>query len=197
MRLCITQVKLAFNQFLRGRLKFVQQVNNNSGVRAMRNINICTIALASVFALGGCAGGLGGAGGLGNYPSQSAQVSQPQTTQFGVVTNVRQVAIQGSQSTLPIGALLGAVAGGALGSTVGGGSGKIVASVAGAALGGYAGNMVQSRQQGSSQTGLEVTVRLANTGSTVVVTQAADQQFNIGDRVRVVSDANGRSYVTR
>lgn len=177
----------------------------------MRHINILTAALVSVFALQGCAGGMGGTvGGLGGYPSQTPQYSsypqqatnysQPaQTTQIGVVTNVRQVAMQSGQSGLPIGALIGAAAGGALGSTMGQGNGKIAAAVAGAALGGYAGNMVQAQQQqqGSTQTGLEITVRLVNTGNTVVVTQAANQQFNIGDRVRVVNDVNGNSYVTR
>lgn len=166
----------------------------------MRNINIFTVALVSVFALEGCAGGMGGTlgGGLGNYPAQtSSYPQQAQTTQVGVVTNVRQVAMQSGQSGLPVGALIGAAAGGALGSTMGKGSGKIAAAVAGAALGGYAGNMVQAQQQGASQNGLEITVRLVNTGNTVVVTQAANQQFNIGDRVRVVNEANGTSYVTR
>ncbi len=163
----------------------------------MRNINILTVAFVSVLALEGCAGGMGMGG---NYPTQSPQYGsypqQTQSSQAGVITNVRQVAMQSGQSSLPIGALLGAVAGGALGSTMGGGNGKIATTVAGAALGGYAGNMVQSHQQGTTQAGLEITVRLYS-GNTVVVTQAANQQFNIGDRVRVVNDANGTSYVTR
>ncbi len=169
----------------------------------MRNINIFTIALVSVFALEGCAGGMNGmaGGGMGNYPTQSPQYGsypqQTQNTQAGVITNVRQVAIQGSgQSSLPVGALIGAVAGGALGSRVGQGNGSIAAAVAGAALGGYAGNMVQAQHQGATQTGLEITVRL-NSGNTVVVNQAADQPFNIGQRVRVVTDANGTTYVIR
>ena len=179
----------------------------------MRHINLLTVALVSVFALEGCAGGMGGVAGngMGNYPTQSPQYgnqygnaqygnssyAQPtQTSQAGVITNVRQVAMQSSQSGLPIGALLGAAAGGALGSTMGQGNGKIAAAVAGAALGGYAGNMMQAQQQGATQAGLEITVRL-NTGNTVVVTQAANQQFNIGDRVSVVNDANGTSYVMR
>ena len=168
----------------------------------MRNVKLLTVAFVSIFALEGCAGGMGGmaGGNMGNYPTQSPQYGsypqQPQMNQAGVITNVRQVQMQGSQSSLPIGALLGAVAGGALGSQVGKGNGSIAAGIAGAALGGYAGNMVQSQQQGAGQTGLEITVRL-NTGNTVVVTQAANQQFNIGERVRVVSDANGTNYVTR
>lgn len=167
----------------------------------MRNVNILTIALVSIFALEGCAGGMGGMNG-GGYPAQSPQYNngypqQTQTSQAGVITNVRQVAMQGNQSGLPIGAIIGAVAGGALGNMAGGGNGKIATTVAGAALGGYAGNMVQQQQQGSTQAGLEITVRLVNSGNTVVVTQAANQQFNIGDRVRVVNDANGNSYVTR
>jgi outer membrane lipoprotein SlyB len=168
----------------------------------MRNVKLLTVAFLSIFALEGCAGGMGGMAGsnMGNYPTQSPQYGsypqQAQMNQAGVITNVRQVQMQGSQSSLPIGALLGAVAGGALGSQVGKGNGSIAAGIAGAALGGYAGNMVQSQQQGAGQTGLEITVRL-NTGYTVVVTQAANQQFNIGERVRVVSDANGTNYVTR
>lgn len=164
----------------------------------MQNIKILTVALVSVFALEGCAGGMG----MGsNYPTQTPQYGsnypqQAQTSQAGVITNVRQVAMQSGQSGLPIGALIGAAAGGALGSSMGKGSGKIAATVAGAALGGYAGNMVQAQQQGASQTGLEITVRLY-TGNTIVVTQAADQQFNIGQRVRVVTDVNGTTYVTR
>ncbi|MBC7750132.1 MAG: hypothetical protein H7Z73_00210, partial [Candidatus Saccharibacteria bacterium] len=62
----------------------------------MRNINILTAAIISVFALQGCAGGMAG-GGMGNAP-QSPQygnyAQQTQTSQAGVITNVRQVAIQ-------------------------------------------------------------------------------------------------------
>ena len=164
----------------------------------MQNFKILTVALVSVFALQGCAGGMGGT--VGGYPNQTPQYSsypqQTQTTQAGVITNVRQVAMQSGESGLPVGALLGAVAGGLLGSTIGGGNGKIATTVAGAAVGGYAGNMVQARQQGATQNGLEITVRL-NSGNTVVVNQAEDQQFNICQRVRVVTDVNGTTYVTR
>lgn len=162
----------------------------------MHNINILTAALVSIFALEGCAGMAGG--GMGNYSTQSPQYGgyARQTSQAGVITDVRQVAMQSTQSGLPLGALIGAAAGGALGSTMGKGNGKIAAAVTGAAAGGYAGNLVQAQQQGATQTGLEITVRL-NTGNTVVVTQTANQQFNIGERVRVVYDANGKSYVTR
>jgi outer membrane lipoprotein SlyB len=172
----------------------------------MRNFNILTVTLVSTFALQGCAGGMNGMGGMdnngyGNYPTQSPQYNnygqqQGQNSQTGVITNVRQVSMQNNQAALPIGAVLGAAAGGALGNTMGKGNGRIAATVAGAALGGYAGNLIQEQQQGATQSGLEITVRLY-TGRTIVVTQAANQHFNIGDRVSVLTDNNGASYVSR
>ena len=63
----------------------------------------------------------------------------------------------------------------------------------GAVAGGVAG---QAAEQGATrQTGLEITVKLDG-GRLIAVTQAADETFQPGDRVRVLSDG-ATSRVTR
>jgi outer membrane lipoprotein SlyB len=129
---------------------------------------------------------------------QNQNYQQQQNVQYGVVTSVRPVVVQGeAQQQAPIGALLGAVAGGVVGNQMGKGRGHVVGAVAGAALGGLAGNAIQHNMQANNNTqnALEITVRLRN-GSNVVVTQSPDQQFNAGDRVSVVQNDDGSSTVS-
>ena len=134
------------------------------------------LVLAASLLLGGCAGGLGSK----DYSREQARTVQE--VQMGVVESVRQVNIEGTKT--PIGAGAGAVVGGAAGSSVGGGSGRVITTTIGAVLGGLGG--AAAEEAVTRQPGLEITVRL-DSGRMIAITQAADEQFAVGDRVRVLT----------
>jgi outer membrane lipoprotein SlyB len=134
------------------------------------------VLVAGLAVLGGCAGGTGGK----DY--SRGQVRGVQEVQMGVVESVRAVNIEGTKT--PIGAGAGAVVGGVAGSTVGGGRGSIVGTTVGAVLGGLGG--AAAEEAVTSNKGVEITVKL-DSGRLIAVTQAADEQFRVGDRVRVLS----------
>jgi outer membrane lipoprotein SlyB len=142
---------------------------------------VAFVAAASLL-LAGCPAGLGGK----DYSRDQARTAQE--VQMGVVESVRQVNIEGTKS--PVGAAAGAVVGGAAGSTMGGGTGRVITTTVGALLGGVGG--AAAEEAVTRQAGLEITVRLES-GRMIAVTQAADEQFNVGERVRVLSDG----YTTR
>jgi len=136
-----------------------------------------TIGLTVIALLNACASGVGG----GDYSRDQAR--REQTVRLGVVDSVRDVKIEGTRSG--VGPAAGAVVGGVAGSTVGQGRGATVGAVLGSVAGGVAG---QAAEQGATrQTGLEITVKL-DSGRLIAVTQAADEAFKPGDRVRVLSD---------
>lgn len=146
----------------------------------MKNILLLT-AIAGVLTLSGCA-----------VPSNSSnvytsrQAMGEQSVRMGVIESIRNVVIDNDQSG--VGTLGGAALGGLAGSAIGQGNGAIAAAIGGAIAGGVLGSHVENSVD--SQAGLEITVKLDN-GSLVAITQAADEPFNIGDRVRLVS--NGRT----
>lgn len=135
-----------------------------------------TLMTASLALLGGCASGVGGK----DYSRD--QTRGVQEVQMGVVESVREVNIEGTKT--PIGAGAGAVVGGVAGSNVGGGKGAIIGTAIGAIAGGLAGAAVEEGVTRSK--GYEVTVKLDN-GKLIAVTQAADETFRAGDKVRVLT----------
>ncbi|HUW51625.1 MAG TPA: glycine zipper 2TM domain-containing protein [Sulfuricella sp.] len=130
----------------------------------------------SAAVLGGCASSMSG----GAYSREQAR--QVQEVQMGVVESVRHVKIEGTQS--PVGAGAGAVIGGIAGSNVGQGKGSDIGTILGAVAGGVAGSMIEEGVTGKD--GLEITVKLEN-GRLIAVTQEADEQFRVGERVRVLT----------
>ena len=135
-----------------------------------------TLAAAALLALGGCASGTGGK----DYSRD--QTRSVQEVQMAVVESVREVNIEGTKT--PVGAAAGAVIGGVAGSTVGSGTGSTLATAVGAVLGGVGGAAVEEGV--TRQKGVEITVRL-DSGRLIAITQAADESFRVGDRVRVLS----------
>lgn len=140
---------------------------------------------ASALLLAGCPAGMGGS----DYSRSQARTVQE--VQMGVVESVREVTIEGTKT--PIGGGAGAVVGGVAGSTVGSGSGRVVGATVGAVLGGVGG--AAAEEAVTRQKGLEITVKL-DSGRMIAITQAADQTFRVGDRVRVLS-GGGVTRVTR
>jgi len=148
-----------------------------------RTFAIALIA-ASTLLLAGCPAGLGGS----DYSRSQARTVQE--VQMGVVESVREVNLEGTKS--PVGAGAGAVVGGVAGSTVGGGRGSIIAATVGAVLGGLGG--AAAEEAVTRQAGLEITVKL-DSGRMIAITQAADEEFRVGDRVRILS-GGGTTRVT-
>lgn len=151
-----------------------------------RSYGIARFALltAALVVLGGCASGTGGK----DYSRD--QTRGVQEVQMGVVESVREVNIEGTKT--PIGAGAGAVVGGVAGSTVGGGRGSIVGATLGAVLGGLGG--AAAEEAVTRKKGVEITVKL-DSGRMIAVTQAADEEFRVGDRIRVLS-AGGTTRVS-
>lgn len=141
--------------------------------------------VGSVLLLGGCASGTGSR----DYTREQARTAQE--VQMGVVESVREVNIEGTKS--PVGAGAGAVIGGVAGSSVGGGRGQIVGAAVGAVLGGLGG--AAAEEAITRQKGVEITVKL-DSGRLIAITQAADESFAVGDRVRVLT-GGGVTRVSR
>ncbi len=145
------------------------------------------LSLSAVVGLAGC--GLLPGQGSGDYSRD--QVRTEQSVRRGVVENIREVNIEGSRSG--VGAVAGGAVGGIAGSTVGRGRGSAVGAVVGAVLGGVAG--AATEQNVTKQKGLEIEVKL-DSGKSIVVVQALDEKFAVGDSVRVIS-GGGATRVTR
>ena len=134
------------------------------------------ITLTLIALLTGCASGVGGK----DYTR--AQARTVQEVEMGRVDSVREVRIEGTKT--PIGAGAGAVVGGVAGSTMGSGKGSIVGAAVGAVLGGLGG--AAAEEVVTRKTGVEITVKL-DSGRMLAVTQASDEAFREGDRVRVLT----------
>lgn len=128
--------------------------------------------------------------GLGSKDYSRDQARKVQEVQMGVVESVRAVKLEGTKSA--VGPAAGAVVGGVAGSTLGGGRGQIVGAAAGAVLGGLGG--AAAEEAITRQDGVEITVRL-DSGRILAITQAADEEFRAGDRVRILT-GGGTTRVT-
>jgi outer membrane lipoprotein SlyB len=115
-----------------------------------------------------------------------------QTVRMGIVESVRDVTIDASDTGT--GTLAGAAIGGVAGSTVGGGyRANAVGAIAGAVVGGIIGNAVE--KNANDRKGVEVTVRLES-GKLIAITQEKDEEFRVGDQVRILS-GQGATRVSR
>ncbi len=111
------------------------------------------------------------------------QAQREMTVRMGVVESVRQVIISGTKNGA--GGLAGTAIGGIAGSNIGGGNrGSAVGAILGAVGGAIAGQMIEEKS--TEKNGLEITVRYDN-GTMGAITQEADERFNPGERVRVLS----------
>ncbi|MGH8750195.1 MAG: glycine zipper 2TM domain-containing protein [Burkholderiales bacterium] len=142
----------------------------------MKNSSLLLVLLAASVVLGGCVASQSG----GAY--SRGQARQEQNVRNGKVESVRAVTIEGTKT--PIGTLAGGAVGGVAGSTVGGGRGSAVAAIIGAVAGGIAGSVAEEGL--TRKPGLEIVVKL-DSGNTIAITQEADEEFRIGDRVRIIS----------
>lgn len=150
----------------------------------MKKFVALLLAASTAVLLVGCASGVGSK----DYSREQARSAHE--VQMGVVESVRSVNIEGTKSVVGTGA--GAIVGGVAGSKIGGGRGSIIGATAGAVLGGLGG--AAAEEAITRQEGLEITVKL-DSGRMIAVTQAADEDFRVGDRVRLLT-GGGATRVT-
>lgn len=147
---------------------------------------VATALLASAV-LAGCASpGLGG----GNYTR--SQTRGEMNVRLGTVETVRDVVIDARDTGT--GTLAGAALGGVAGSTLGrGDKASAAGAIAGAVIGGIVGASVE--KSNNDRKGIEVTVKLEG-GKLVAITQEKDEEFKVGDKVRILS-GQGVTRVSR
>jgi len=120
-----------------------------------------------------------------NTPDATSKVGtvkkeQVVTVKRGVVTAVKDVAIQGKSSNA--GRTVGSITGSVIGSTVPY-AGSIIGSLIGGAVGG------EAEKAAVKKAGFEITLQLEG-GDRVVVTQLADTKFKTGDKVQLIMKNN-------
>lgn len=112
------------------------------------------------------------------------------TVYTGTVLQVQEVTIEGTQTGA--GAVLGGALGAVAGQTIGGGSGRVLSTVGGAVGGALAGSVVEKKA--TTAVGIEITVELDN-GRVIAVVQEKDDEFQVGDRVRVLEAPDGTTRI--
>jgi outer membrane lipoprotein SlyB len=148
----------------------------------MKNKLALTIVSLSVL-LAACAGPSNSGSVYNSY-----QTMNEQSVRLGTVESVRNVTIANPESG--VGTVSGAALGGLGGSQIGNGNGSAAVGIIGAVAGGIIGNRLE--HQVNNKPGFEITVRMEN-GELRSITQAADEMFRPGEKVRLLS--NG--YTTR
>jgi outer membrane lipoprotein SlyB len=114
------------------------------------------------------------------------QAQRPLTVYSGTVLRVADVQIQGRETGA--GAVGGAVVGGIVGSTIGSGRGRTLATTGGALAGAAGGSAIEQRR--ATRPGLEIEVELDD-GRIMAIVQEKDDEFFVGDRVRLISAPDG------
>lgn len=114
-----------------------------------------------------------------------------QEVRFGTIVALRNVIIR--QNSTETGKVAGGIIGGVTGSEFGEGKGKIIGSVTGAVVGSAIGSVLDRNLQ--AKNGLEITVRLQD-GRMIAIVQLADQPFQIGDPIKILTGQDGKSRVT-
>jgi len=150
----------------------------------MLNISKAAALLLATAALSGCASGLSGS----TYSRDQAR--EVMDVRMATVEHVREVLIEGTKT--PVGTAAGAVVGGIAGSNVGAGKGSSVGAVLGSVAGGVVGSAIE--EGATRQPATEITVKFDD-GRMIAVTQAGDEKFQPGDRVRVLT-GNGVTRIS-
>ncbi len=142
------------------------------------------IGLAILGLLTGCASGRSGR----TYSRDEAR--QGLSIYYGTVLAVAPAVIEGTKT--PIGPAAGGATGAVLGSAVGRGSGRAIATVVGGIAGALAGGAIEEGV--TRRDAYEITVEMDD-GQLLAVVQEADEEFAIGDRVRIVRGRDGTTRV--
>ncbi len=121
---------------------------------------------------------------VGAYDVSASASREMQEIMYGHVTAVHHVRINNDGSKgETLGLVGGAVIGAIIGNMFGGGAGKTLATIGGGLAGSAAGYGIGHATQ--NQEGYEIEVKLEN-GKRVSVVQGTDQQFQLGQPVKIV-----------
>jgi len=123
------------------------------------------------------------------YTRQQAQMAH--SVEYGTVQRIEAVTLQGTRTGL--GTIGGGGAGGVLGSTLGGGKGSALMAIGGAVAGAVGGTVAEEKL--TTKPAIEIEVLLDSGEIRLVVQEAGDETFAVGDRVRVVQGADGSNRV--
>ncbi|OLC65745.1 MAG: hypothetical protein AUH79_07125 [Betaproteobacteria bacterium 13_1_40CM_4_64_4] len=129
------------------------------------------------------------AGGCASFAPQEYGYSEARSVQsvaYGTIESVRPVRLNEDHGG--VGTAAGAAIGGLAGNELGHGYGRAVTTILGAIGGGLAGNAIE--RNATAQSGTEIVVRL-DSGATIAVVQGASEQFETGQRVRVLTGRGG------
>ncbi len=124
--------------------------------------------------------------GQGSKTYTRGQAQQSLTVYYATVLKVSEVQIEGQESGL--GAVAGAVVGNTVGSTIGKGRGKTLAKTGGTLAGAAAGSAAEKAR--ATKAGLEIEIEMDD-GRIMVIVQEKDDEFAVGDRVRVLESKDG------
>ena len=140
-------------------------------------MNMLTGMMVILLFLTGCASSLDGK----TYSRDQAR--RVQTVQFGTIEAIIDVVIEGERGGAS--KVAGAVVGGIAGSGLGGGKGKELTTVLGVIAGAVAGGAVE--EQVTRADAWDITVRM-DRGRLISIVQerSEDDQFRVGDRVRIL-----------
>lgn len=109
---------------------------------------------------------------------------------YGTILKVAEVQIEAE--TTGAGAVGGGVVGGVIGSTIGSGRGRTLATTAGALAGAAAGSAAEKSR--GTRLALEMEVELDD-GRLMAIVQEKDDEFAVGDRVRLLRSPDGKMRV--
>lgn len=113
---------------------------------------------------------------------KKSETQKAQKHQTGIVTNVKQVKIEGTSSA--VGSSIGSVVGGIAGGSATNSRARTLTAMLGAIAGGILGNYAEQAMTGED--GLEITIALDDGDEPITVVQSADVPFTTGDKVKVV-----------
>ncbi len=148
---------------------------------------MCGLALCLLLAAAGW--GCASTSGKSYKPGEARQA---QTIQHGTILALNEATIE--QDSTMLGPAMGGAAGGVVGSTIGGGKGRILGAVGGAAVGALAGALAEKAVR--TEKAYEFTIELED-GKAISVVQAIDDDYVVGDKVRVLTGAGGKVRVVR
>jgi outer membrane lipoprotein SlyB len=151
----------------------------------LHTLSVSGLIALSTLALTGC-----DTASQGSKTYTRGQAQQQMQVSYGVVLHVAAVTIE--PETTGGGAAVGAATGGIAGSMIGSGRGSTLAAMGGALAGAAAGSKAEQNMR--TVPGHELEVELDD-GRILVIVQEADDVFNKGDHVRVITDSRGVSRV--
>jgi outer membrane lipoprotein SlyB len=116
---------------------------------------------------------------------KSGEALKPQEVQMAVVLSVRTVQIETSSNS-STGALAGGAIGAVAGSQMGTGRGTegLLGGLIGATIGAVAGSATEKMANKSDA--FELTIKMDATSKIMSIVQASDEQFSVGQKVRVL-----------